>query len=233
MGRNILTIFSPLCCFVQLVPRGRVGGEAGWCKQWADFVGAVLAWRQQYCIVPSSPLLLPKPLWSCCRSQRSSHHCTSLARAYVQGVCCWRAGKENLCLPLKALRWGETGDQGGSEKLSSINQSLNNLTEWLGNAMLPAEALGIYIYVSLISFRPVVFLAPVWCQAGGGCCRIDEALPRWQLGEGWQSGVGFFWPRDAACPYTARKVKQRLLPQPYLHSKAAGLVKCPSVPTGT
>lgn len=56
----------------------------------------------------------------------------------------WERREKKFCLLKKKLR-GEASDQGGNVRFSSINQSLNNLTEWLGNAMLPSETLEIYI----------------------------------------------------------------------------------------
>ena len=58
--------------------------------------------------------------------------CSFVAKVHKHGVGCWRTRterKEKLCLPKKELGEGGTGDQGGNKKPSSINQSLDDLTE--------------------------------------------------------------------------------------------------------
>lgn len=77
--------------------------------------------------VPAGPLLLPR-----CAPHWEIVLCSFVAKVHKHGVGCWRTRterKEKLCLPKKELGEGGTGDQGGNKKPSSINQSLDDLTE--------------------------------------------------------------------------------------------------------
>lgn len=169
--KSILTIFSmSVCYFIPPVLWLRVGGKPRWHNATSWVCGSCVSLQMARLVpwvshcVPWTPLL---PLKCCslgggCRSQHSSENVVSTAwcshcstgqqglwkRAHKQRKSYQRTGREgkiNFCLLKNESGEEETSDQGGNIRLSSINQSLNNLTEWLGNAMLPTEALEIYI----------------------------------------------------------------------------------------
>lgn len=171
--KNTLTIFSTSAYyFIQPVLPLRVGGKPRWCNSMGWLHGSCAGLQParhsalNATLCPPDPSscskvllfgrLLKEPAQLCEHGWLGTAWCSHYSsgqqglreRAHKQGKGCWRTGRDgkgNFCLFKKELGEGETSDRGGNKRLSSINQSLINLTEWLGNAMLPTEALEFYI----------------------------------------------------------------------------------------